>query len=106
VSTVVLQVLEESIYLHVMKGISAYINKVVGEDESRELRSRMVALFPKPQAFYLISEEIISTDDWSVAVLELQEMDRCVTPTQKLQALLLSAKAIFNTVCVCVCVCV
>lgn len=97
-STVVLQVVEESIFLHVMKGIDAYINRVVTDSDKREMQLRMIALLPKPQAFYLISDEIVSADDWSVAVLELQEMDRCVTPTQKLQALLLSAKAIFNTV--------
>jgi len=59
---------------------------------------QLKALDGKGQDYFGVNPAHVSSTDWIAAQFEMSQLDRQVTPTDKLNTLLGAAKAIYNTV--------
>lgn len=77
VSQKVMEEVENAVYASVRTGVMKCIKAEVDLLEEKALVDKMIYLRAKPQSFFHIPPEHQSGDDWSAAVLELQEIGAC-----------------------------
>ncbi|OQR82873.1 hypothetical protein ACHHYP_15393 [Achlya hypogyna] len=78
---------------HITECVRALVSEATEEDMLRKMRS----LAKKPQSTFGVKANL-SGDDWHHARLELQAMDMCTLPSDKLKCIMNSATAIFQSV--------
>eukprot|EP01133_Synstelium_polycarpum_P012402 gene12402-14554_t len=94
-ASVIEKSLEKAIILRVHKYLYQVISTQVQKDEAI-LQRNISLLLKKPQEFYGIKDEFITSSNWKSAILELSCLDRCEIPQHKLDTILSSARAIYN----------
>ncbi|KAN0016274.1 hypothetical protein ACTFIU_006238 [Dictyostelium citrinum] len=94
--TIVEKSLEKSIIVRVQKQLDGIIAQQVAKEE-QQLQEYISKLISKPQEFFGIKDDFISANCWKSAVLELSCLGRCEIPHDKLDTILSSARAIYNS---------
>ncbi|KAF2078239.1 hypothetical protein CYY_000429 [Polysphondylium violaceum] len=94
--TIVEKSLEKSIILRAHKQINNIISQQVAKEE-QQLQEIIAKLQNRPQEFFGIKDEFISSNHWKSAILELSCLGRCEIPHDKLDTILSSARAIYNS---------
>ncbi|EGC34981.1 hypothetical protein DICPUDRAFT_152723 [Dictyostelium purpureum] len=95
-STIVEKSLEKSIIFRAHKQLSSIISQQVAKDEQL-LQDAISKLQGKDQLFFGIKEEFVSVSNWKSAILELSVLSRNDIPHDKLDTILSSARAIYNS---------
>jgi len=94
--TIVEKSLEKTIILRAHKQINNIITQQVAKEE-QQLQEIICKLQDRPQEFFGIKDEFISSNHWKSAILELSCLGRCEIPHDKLDTILSSARAIYNS---------
>lgn len=81
--------------LSVRQAIATFLTLLVDPVVVRELQRKIQLLRSYPQSYFGIPERLHQADGWAAAVHELREMDTAVSPSEKLAAILASARAIY-----------
>jgi len=77
------------------------IIKIVSErasSEENKLKNGIQLLRGKPQQFFSIEEKFRSCSDWSLATMELKQIDNHIQPYKMLGCILSAARAIYQSV--------
>eukprot|EP01132_Coremiostelium_polycephalum_P000973 gene973-1238_t len=96
-SSIIEKSLEKTIILRTHKQLCSIISQQI-QNEEIHLRENILKLANKSQEFFGIKSELMSNNNWKSAILELSCLSRCELPQDKLDTILLSARAIYNTV--------
>ncbi|KDO27959.1 hypothetical protein SPRG_07235 [Saprolegnia parasitica CBS 223.65] len=89
--------LQKRIFVALEDHITECVRALVSEANEEEMLRKMRTLAKKPQTAFGVKANL-SGDDWHHARLELQAMDMCTLPSDKLKCIMNSATAIFQSV--------
>ncbi|ELR16367.1 Vacuolar sorting protein 9 (VPS9) domain containing protein [Acanthamoeba castellanii str. Neff] len=95
-SSVIENSLERALVSRFRDRIVACLKKPTKEEEMH-LKRKVAAASTKPQSFFGISEEHVSSSGWTHAIAELQALDDWDVPGKLLAAVLAAAKSVYAT---------
>lgn len=93
ISDLVMSLVEQAVYLPVASQIESCL--VVDVVEEQALVRKLARLLHEPQSFFGVQVDQLNSTGWQNAVFELSYVDKLSLPSDKLHAVLASARAVY-----------